>query len=187
MNIPLAERQLKTKFGIFREILFYDGQKESIALVMGNVENGEDVLCRVHSRCISASEFNSIECDCREQMEISQFLIEQNGSGVVIWLDQEGKGNGHLALIGSGKFKEKGYSQADAYVSAGYLEDGRNYKQAAKILKDLGVKSIILLANKPSKAKALRKENIVVSGTKELKLKNDDETKIFEKKIRKHY
>ena len=107
MNIRLAERNLKTKFGEFKEILYYDGQRESIALVMGDVENGEDVLCRVHSRCISAHEFNSIECDCREQMEISQFLIEQNGSGVVIWLDQEGKGNGHLALIGSGEIQRK--------------------------------------------------------------------------------
>ena len=85
------------------------------------------------------------------------------------------------------RFKEKGFKQADAYVAAGYLEDGRNYKQAAKILKDLNVNSIILLANSSNKADALRKENIVVSGTKELKLENEDLAKSFEEKVRKHY
>src|SRR4030095_6117049 len=97
----LAERNLKTKFGIFKEILFYDGQKESIALVKGDIAGKENVLCRVHSSCISAHIFNSIECECREEMGISQGLIEKAGKGVIIWLDQEGKGNGHLALIKS--------------------------------------------------------------------------------------
>ena len=187
MNIRLADRHLRTKFGEFLEILYYDGQKESIALVMGNIENGEDVLCRIHSRCISGHEFNSIECDCREQMEISQFLIEENGNGLVIWLDQEGKGNGHLALIGSAELKEKGYSQAEAYVGAGYFEDSRSYRQAAKILDDLGVKSIVLLANNPKKVEHLKKESVVVSGTKKLSIDNEDLAKVFDEKVRKHF
>ena len=87
MNIRLAERELKTKFGIFSEILYYDGQAESIALVMGDVACGENVLCRVHSSCISAHVFNSIECECREEMETSQAMIEQAGKGIIIWLD----------------------------------------------------------------------------------------------------
>lgn len=72
MIFRLTERDLKTKFGDFREILYYDGQTESIALVMGNVENAEDIFCRIHSSCISARVFSSIECECREEMEISQ-------------------------------------------------------------------------------------------------------------------
>ncbi|MFT4031265.1 MAG: GTP cyclohydrolase, partial [Siphonobacter sp.] len=66
MIVKLAEGNLKTKFGEFQEVLFYDGQKESIALVMGEVAGAESVLCRVHSSCIFGHVFNSIECDCRE-------------------------------------------------------------------------------------------------------------------------
>src|SRR5687767_9897260 len=101
MIIRLAEGNLQTKFGDYHEILFYDGQKESIALIMGNVYGEEQVLCRIHSSCIAAHYFNSTECDCREQMEIAQRLIQQSGKGIIIYLDQEGKGNGHFALLKS--------------------------------------------------------------------------------------
>jgi GTP cyclohydrolase II len=163
MIFRLTERDLKTKFGTFREILYYDGQAESIAIVMGDVAEREDVLCRVHSHCIGAHVFNSVECECREEMERSQFLIEQNGTGVVIWLNQEGKGNGHLALMASTPYKKEGFPQAEAYKLAGFEADDRNYRPAAEILADLGVKSIVLLANNASKADDLRRASIKVS------------------------
>ena len=166
MIIRLAERELKTKYGVCTEILYYDGQKESIALVMGNVEDEENLLCRVHSHCIGAHVFNSIECTCREEMAASQALIEQAGKGVIIWLNQEGKGNGHLALMQSIPFKKAGDPQAVAYVKAGFKADDRSYRAAADILSDLEVKSIILLANSPDKAEDLRKESINVADTK---------------------
>lgn len=168
MIIRLAERELKTKYGTYKEFLYYDGQVESIALVMGDAENGDDILCRIHSHCIGAHIFNSIECDCREQMEASQVLIEKEGRGVIIWLDQEGKGNGHLALMQSIPFKKAGLPQADAYVKAGYKADARSYRAAAEILADLRVKSIVLLANGQGKAADLRRESINVFGTKQL-------------------
>src|SRR5262245_60734346 len=107
MIIRIAEGQLHTKFGTFLEILYYDGQQEMIAIVMGNVQHGEEVLCRIHSHCLAAHVFNSIDCDCREQMESAQALIEQRGVGVIIWLDQEGRGNGHLALMRSRALQEQ--------------------------------------------------------------------------------
>lgn len=168
MIIRLAERDLKTKFGNYLEILYYDGQSESIALVMGNVEAQEHVLCRIHSSCVSAHVFNSIECDCREQMELSQSLIEQKGQGAIIWLDQEGKGNGHLALMSSIKFKKKGLSQSEAYKKVGYEADARSYRPAAEILSELKVKSVVLLTNSPDKADDLRRASIIVSDTKEI-------------------
>lgn len=161
----LAERELKTKFGTFTEILYYDGQKESIAIVMGEVGDGENILCRVHSHCIGAHVFNSIECACREEMEVAQAMIQQEGRGVIIWLDQEGKGNGHLALMQSIPFKKE-FGQAEAYVRAGYKADARTYEPAAQILSDLNIKSIVLLANATSKADDLQKEGIVVSSTR---------------------
>jgi GTP cyclohydrolase II len=168
MLVRLAERDLKTKYGTFKEILYYDGRRESIAIVMGDVADGEDVFCRIHSHCIGAHIFNSIECDCREQMAAAQELIQKEGRGLVIWLDQEGKGNGHLALIQSIPFKRAGDPQADAYVKAGFKADDRSYRAAAEILSDLNVKSIVLLANDSGKANDLQKEGIAVSGTKHL-------------------
>ncbi|HEX8267722.1 MAG TPA: hypothetical protein VF596_20145 [Pyrinomonadaceae bacterium] len=172
MIVRLAERELKTKFGTFREILYYDGQSESVALVMGDVESDENVFCRIHSSCISAHVFNSIECECREEMEISQSLIEQNGKGVIIWLDQEGKGNGHLALMKSIKFKKEGLSQSEAYKKVGFEADARSFRPAAEILADLKVKSVVLLTNNADKAEDLRRSSIIVSDTKKLMMPN---------------
>jgi len=155
MIVRLAEGSLRTKFGTFLEILYYDGQKESIALVMGDVRGQDHVLCRLHSHCVSAHIFNSIECDCREQMELAQAMIEQQGAGVIIWLDQEGRANGHLALVRSRALQEQGLSQTEAYVQLGYAADARQYTSAAAILQDLGVKSVVLMTNSPHKVKKL--------------------------------
>lgn len=165
MLVKLAEGNLKTKFGIYREILFYDGQKESIALIMGEVEGAAEVLCRVHSSCIFGHVFNSIECDCREQMEISQQLIQREGKGVIIWLDQEGKGNGHFALLKSVEHKRLGLSQGDAYEAVGFKKDARDYRNAAEILNELGVDSIRMLTGNPAKAETLSRHGIKVVGT----------------------
>ena len=164
MIVKLAEGTIKTKFGEFKETLFYDGQKESHALVMGTIENEEDVLCRVHSLCIFGHHFNSIECDCREQMEISQQLIQKAGKGIVVWLNQEGKGNGHYALMKSIEHKKNGVSQAEAYEAVGFKKDARDFTVAAEILKELKVKSVRMLTNNPNKVETLTKHGIIVTG-----------------------
>lgn len=175
MIFKLIERDLQTKFGTFREILFYDGQKKSIALVMGDVENGEDVICRVHSECVSGHVFNSVECECQAEMEAAQSAIQKAGKGLIIYLEQEGKGNGHLALMASIPFKKAGMKQSEAYEKAGFEKDARNFRPAAEILRDLRVESIILLTDNDKKADDLRKYSIKVSGitTK----KHEDDTK----------
>jgi GTP cyclohydrolase II len=96
------------------------------------------------------------------------WLIQEAGQGVIIWLDQEGKGNGHLALIQSSRFKENGSSQADSYLKAGFEADARRYHAAANILTDLRIRSIVLLANNPDKVDELRKVSITVSDTKRI-------------------
>ncbi len=168
MIVRLAERDLKTKFGVFREILYYDGQTESIALVMGDVENAENVFCRIHSSCISAHVFNSVECECREEMETSQALIQREGRGVIVYLEQEGKGNGHLALMASIPHKKAGLKQSEAYEKAGFEADARSFRPAAEILADLKVKSVVLLTNNVGKAEDLRRASIIVSDTKSI-------------------
>ena len=102
-------------------------------------------------------------------MEAAQVAIQSEGRGVIIWLDQEGKGNGHLALIESIPFKKE-FGQAMAYEMAGYKADARSYTPAAQILNDLKVKSIVLLANSEGKADELRKESIVIASTHSLSL-----------------
>jgi len=186
MIFRLTERDLRTKFGTFREILYYDGQTESMAIVMGDVAGQADVLCRVHSHCVGAHIFNSIECECREEMECSQFLIEQAGRGVIVWLDQEGKGNGHLALMASTEYKRQGFPQAEAYRKAGFEADDRSYRPAAEILTDLRVESIVLLANNASKADDLRKASIAVSATKAMTI-GEELAELFQNELRKGY
>lgn len=168
MIIKIAEGDLKTKFGKYHEIMYYDGLKESFALVMGEVFGEEEVLCRVHSSCIFAHHFNSIECDCREQMEMSQQIINDAGKGVIIWLEQEGKSNGHYALLVSAEYKKQGMTQAEAFEATGFQKDARDFVKAAEILKDLGVRSIRMLTNNPNKVETLTKHGINVVGTKEI-------------------
>lgn len=170
MIFRLTERDLQTRYGTFREILYYDGQKESIALVMGDVENGEEIICRVHSACVSGHVFNSVECECQAEMEAAQSEIRTAGKGVIIYLEQEGKGNGHLALMASIPYKKVGIKQSEAYERAGFEKDARSFRPAAEILRDLNVKSIILLTNNVGKAEDLRKYGITVSDTKEVKI-----------------
>jgi GTP cyclohydrolase II len=186
MVIRLAEAPLHTRFGTFLEILYYDGQQESIAIVMGEVREGDNVLCRLHSHCVSAHLFNSIDCDCREQMELAQAMIERQGAGVIIWLDQEGRGNGHLALLRSRALQAQGLSQTEAYVQLGYAADARQYASAAAILQDLGVKSVVLMTNSPHKIGSLQVAGITVSATRPLILEpeaSDRLRRFYEDKI----
>lgn len=169
MIFRLTERDLQTKYGTFREILYYDGQKESIALVMGDVEGSEDVICRVHSACVSGHVFNSIECECQAEMEAAQNAIQQAEKGIIIYLEQEGKGNGHLALMASIPYKKAGMKQSEAYEKAGFEKDARSFRPAAEILQDLKIKSIVLLTDNAGKADDLRRASIVVSETRSLK------------------
>jgi GTP cyclohydrolase II len=168
MIVRIAEGTLRTKFGTYNQFLYYDGQKETIALVMGDVAEQEHVLCRVHSHCIHGHVFNSIECDCREQMEMSQKLIQEAGRGVIIWMDQEGKNNGHMALLLSRKLKDEGVTQSEAYAKLGYPADARSYVRAAEILRELGVRSITLLTNNPDKLSQLREDGLTIAGTQRL-------------------
>ncbi|HRI05075.1 MAG TPA: hypothetical protein PLL77_15165 [Pyrinomonadaceae bacterium] len=164
MIIRLAERELKTRFGVFTETLYYDGQAESIALVFGDVSGGENILCRIHSACIGGHVFNSVECECADEMAAAQAAIQQAGRGVIVYLDQEGKGNGHLALMKSIPFKKAGMSQADAYVAAGFSADARDYRPAAEILAELGVRSVMLLTGNTSKGRDLENAGITIAG-----------------------
>ena len=175
MTTRLAERELATRFGVFREILYYDGMSESIALVMGEVAGGEEVLCRIHSACLGGHVFNSVECECAAEMAAAQQTIRKEGRGVIVYLEQEGKGNGHLALMRSIAFKKAGHSQSEAYELAGFQADARNYRPAAAILNDLGIESVKLLTENRSKAKEIEGFGVRVVGTATLDLEEHND------------
>jgi GTP cyclohydrolase II len=163
MLVQVAHGPLKTKYGDFVEHLFYDGTRDCIALVYGDVAGQEGVLCRVHSQCLTAHLFNSIECDCREQMAMAQQRIRKAGRGLIIWLDQDGRGNGHFALLKSAHLRiVDGMSQTEAYTHLGFPTESRTYRQAREVLNLLKVKSISLLSNSPQKRDELVNSGIVI-------------------------
>jgi GTP cyclohydrolase II len=163
--VLLAQGPLHTRFGDFTEYLFYDGRSESIAIVKGEILGKEEVLCRVHSHCTTAHVFNGIECDCREQMAMAQEKIEQDGTGVIVWLDQDGKGNGRMAELLTAGLRAVGVAQTEAYAQLGFSRDGRSFDRAAEILKFFNVRSITLMSNSPEKASGLSKCGVTVAGT----------------------
>jgi GTP cyclohydrolase II len=122
------------------------------------------VLCRVHSHCTAAHVFNGTECDCREQMALAQGQIEQDGNGIIVWLNQDGKGNGHMAELLTAGLKAKGVAQTEAYAQLGFERDARSFARAAEILKFFKVVSVALMSNNPEKASGLRECGVTVSG-----------------------
>ncbi|MFB6889809.1 GTP cyclohydrolase II [Kitasatospora sp. NPDC056327] len=174
MVLLLAQGPLHTRYGDFTEYLFYDGRRESIAIVMGEVAGRRGVLCRVHSHCTSAHVFNGVECDCREQMAMAQEKVQRAGAGIIVWLDQDGKGNGRMAELLTAALKAEGVAQTEAYARLGYPRDARSFDGAAEILKFFGVGSVTLMSNNPEKAGGLRACGITVAGTEALTVVPDN-------------
>lgn len=159
----ICEGTLETKYGEFIEQLYFDGKKQSVALIKGNIIGQDDVICRVHSHCLSSHVFNSIECDCSEQMRFSQKYIQKKGNGIIIWLDQEGRDNGHFAKMLSSNYKRKGHTQAESYLLSGFHEDFREYSSVKKILSLLGITSIQLITNNKNKENMLINAGIKIN------------------------
>lgn len=162
-----AAASLPTRWGSFRALVFRHGgspDKEHVALVRGDLSR-DDVLCRVHSECLTGEVLGSLKCDCGGQLEMALERIADEGSGVLLYLRQEGRGIGLVQKLRAYALQaDAGLDTVDANQALGLPADARRYDAAAAILDWLDVRSVRLMTNNPAKAEGLRSFGIAVRG-----------------------
>jgi len=149
----VASAQLPTDHGEFRAVAYesvLDGETH-VALVKGDIGDGRNVMVRVHSRCLTGDVFHSLRCDCGPQLDAAMRKIENEGRGVILYLNQEGRGIGLANKLRAYELQEQGLDTVEANERLGFKPDQRDYGIGVQILKDLGVRSMRLLSNNPRK------------------------------------
>jgi GTP cyclohydrolase II len=160
----MACARIPTDLGEYQLCLYVTNQddKEHLAVVIGDVQDQEGVLVRVHSECFTGDVLGSRRCDCGEQLQRSLQMVAAAGAGVVIYLRQEGRGIGLLDKLRAYNLQDQGYDTVEANLALGHQADERDYTVAARILDDLRVRSIRLLTNNPGKVSGLKELGVPV-------------------------
>jgi GTP cyclohydrolase II len=167
MLIKIAEANFPSRFGHFRIYGFEerDGVRlgECVALRMGSLEGPEPPLVRIHSQCLTGDVFHSLRCDCRMQLELSLNLIAEEGRGLVVYENQEGRGIGLLNKLRAYELQDQGFDTVEANEQLGFEADLRDYRMPAEVLRYFHVRSVRLLSNNPEKVAAVESAGILVA------------------------
>ena len=172
----VAEARLPTEIGEFRIIGFRSliSDEEFVALVKGQLRAGKASLVRVHSQCMTGDVFGSVKCDCGRQLEAAMKLIQQEGHGVIIYQQQEGRGIGIINKIRAYALQDEGADTIEANELLGFEADMRRYDQCAEILVQLGLRSVRVMSDNPAKIRALKQAGLEVVERVQLEVEPHD-------------
>lgn len=160
----VTEANLPTQYGLFKIVGFEfpDTKKEHVALVMGDIENGDPVLARIHSECLTGDALHSLKCDCGFQLASALQQISKEGRGVLLYHRAEGRGIGLINKIRAYSLQDQGMDTIEANLALGFKADERNFDVCADMFELLGVKEVRLMTNNPQKVETMRQAGINV-------------------------